>query len=226
MSFPAARNLRYGNTGKGWIYKQRHGHQRRLRPVVGWDPAPGQSSPCEPRTPGRTVARAFTRAVAGALTLPVAGTFAQPRRPFNASSPWNTPMSDARRCTEHGADQHLPHQLAGGEHLDINMNSWSVPMYWADSNTPKQPVYVSVGGLGWMGGPPLPACRSPTAPRPIPRVMRTVLVVDGTHHRVGLLLGDELQLRPQPGVAGRGAVADDGPERLGRAHPRAERQSR
>ncbi len=135
---------------------------------------------------GRIGARPFTVASTVALAFSVTFAFAHPSpspsswRPFNASSPWNTPI--AANPALHPNSTQLINTFATsspwGEHLDINMNSWSVPMYWADGNTPRPPVYASVGGYGWMGWPATANMPIPNGATPDPQGDAHMLVVD------------------------------------------------
>jgi hypothetical protein len=65
-----------------------------------------------------------------------------------------------------------------GASLDINMNGWSVPLYWADAGTPRVPVKAAVGGFGWMGWPATIDMPIPPGASPDPQADGHMLVID------------------------------------------------
>jgi hypothetical protein len=76
---------------------------------------------------------------------------AEPWRPFSADSPWNTKIPAGAEL-----DADNPAMIAdfatsapNGATIYINMSRWTVPLYWADANTPKVPVRADIGGLGF-----------------------------------------------------------------------------
>jgi len=84
-------------------------------------------------------------------------------RPFNESSPWNTPIP-ADPPLEADSAQLITNFIAStpyGPHLDVNIPGYSIPLYWADASTESYPVYAALGGEGWNGWPA-------TADMPIP----------------------------------------------------------
>ena len=74
-------------------------------------------------------------------------------RPFDDDSPWNTPIGDSPAID--GDSQVLVDDLAASNPqgiLWINMSQYSVPLYFADRNTPVRTVVANVvGGQGFFG---------------------------------------------------------------------------
>ena len=72
-------------------------------------------------------------------------------RPFNADSPWNTLIGDSPtlhiRSDEWIAD--FATSSPYGEHLDVNIENFSIPLYWADGDTPLHTVTCTIGGQGF-----------------------------------------------------------------------------
>ena len=75
-------------------------------------------------------------------------------RPFNDQSPWNTPIGPNPELESDSAVRIADFESSSpyGEHLDVNIASYSIPMYFADATTPKQLVQCDIGGLGFTGG--------------------------------------------------------------------------
>jgi hypothetical protein len=74
-------------------------------------------------------------------------------RPYSDTSPWNTPIggdppiepdSDALIADFESSSEF-------GEHLDVNIEGYSIPLYWADSSTPTVTITCRVGGHGFAG---------------------------------------------------------------------------
>lgn len=65
-------------------------------------------------------------------------------RPFNDTSPWNTPI--ARGAKADAASARIMEtlvRLAGGDSLGVNVRKWSVPVYWVDAAAaPRHDVTV------------------------------------------------------------------------------------
>jgi hypothetical protein len=101
-------------------------------------------------------------------------------RPFNATSPWNTPIvsNPALHPQSAALVDTFAKSSPWGEHLDINIKGWSVPLYWADANTPKQPVRAAVGGEGWLGWPATLNMPIPDGAAPDPQGDAHLLVVN------------------------------------------------
>ncbi|HMA08636.1 MAG TPA: hypothetical protein VKP68_12265, partial [Ramlibacter sp.] len=74
-------------------------------------------------------------------------------RPFSIDSPWNAPIAaDAELDPDSAAliadwAQSSPY----GPHLDVNIASFSIPLYQADALTPTYHVQADIGGAGWIG---------------------------------------------------------------------------
>lgn len=77
-------------------------------------------------------------------------------RPFNASSPWNTPISASPALEADSAAlvNAFRNSSPYGEHLDVNIARFSIPLYQASTSTPLQSVAVGLGGEGWGAGGP------------------------------------------------------------------------
>lgn len=74
-------------------------------------------------------------------------------RPFSASSPWNVPIG-ANPKLEPNSDALIADFESSspyGEHLDVNIEGYSIPLYWADANTPRVTVTCRFGGNGFTG---------------------------------------------------------------------------
>jgi hypothetical protein len=86
-------------------------------------------------------------------------------RPFNASSPWNTPIgaSPALEADSAALVDAFRRSSPYGEHLDVNIARFSIPLYQASASTPLQTVAVGLGGEGWGAGGP-----GASGPMPIP----------------------------------------------------------
>jgi hypothetical protein len=87
-------------------------------------------------------------------------------RPFDPSSPWNTPIAaDAKLAPDSAA---LVADLAHSSKwpfVTINIEPYGIPVYWVDERTPRQRVTVTlVAGRGFERGPPevpIPADATP-----------------------------------------------------------------
>ena len=75
-------------------------------------------------------------------------------RPFSADSPWNTPIGPDPALEADSAARiaDLRTSSSFGEHLDINIARYSIPLFYADAATPKQMVLCDIGGIGFSGG--------------------------------------------------------------------------
>ena len=75
-------------------------------------------------------------------------------RPFNASSPWNTPIgaSPALEADSAALISAFIRSTPCGDHLDVNIARFSIPLYQASASTPLQSVAVGLGGEGWGAG--------------------------------------------------------------------------
>lgn len=101
-------------------------------------------------------------------------------RPFNDSSPWNTPIADNVALHANSAQliDAFIKSTPWGERLDINMTNWSVPLYWAQANTPLLPVRAALGGEGWMGFPATINMPIPPGAMPDPQSDAHMVVID------------------------------------------------
>ena len=100
-------------------------------------------------------------------------------RPFSDSSPWNTPIPASPELEANSA-QLVANFIASspfGPHLDVNIATFSVPLYWADASTPTYPVYASIGGEGWNGVPSTLAVPIPAGATPDPQTDHHMLVI-------------------------------------------------
>ncbi|MBN1608465.1 MAG: hypothetical protein JW940_17670 [Polyangiaceae bacterium] len=74
-----------------------------------------------------------------------------PWRPFSDDSPWNTPVGDHPTLHQKSAEWIADWVTSSpyGEHLDVNLTGYSIPLYWADSSTPTYTVTCDIGGEGF-----------------------------------------------------------------------------
>jgi hypothetical protein len=93
----------------------------------------------------------------GGSTPPAdAGTDGSPAavwRPFNAQSPWNTPIPANPTLDPNSAAliDDFKNSSQWGVHLDVNIDGYSIPLFWADASTPKVLVTCRTGGHGFVG---------------------------------------------------------------------------
>ena len=87
---------------------------------------------------------------------------AWPWRPFAASSPWNTPLgpSPAIDPNSNTMITTLSHSSSGGRFY-INIDGWTIPVYYADASTPAYTVPCinewGACGPGFGGDVPIPS---------------------------------------------------------------------
>jgi hypothetical protein len=113
-------------------------------------------------------------------------------RPYSDTSPWNTPIpSDAALEPDSAgliADFESSSQY--GEHLDVNLDSYSVPLFWADADTPRHTITCRVGGHGFVGDNGMDATAEipiPDDAAPDPESDHHLLIIDrSTHTEYGL----------------------------------------
>jgi hypothetical protein len=74
-------------------------------------------------------------------------------RPFSDDSPWNTPLGDNPTLDPDSAALVADFRSSSpyGEHLDVNIAGYSIPLYWADASTTKVLVTCRIGGHGFVG---------------------------------------------------------------------------
>jgi hypothetical protein len=91
-------------------------------------------------------------------------------RPFDDTSPWNTLVpGDAATDPDSGAMIADFASIAGQTTIWINIQQYSVPVYWVDSaTTPMQTVSASVGGTGFRTGATSDSASAGTGLAPIP----------------------------------------------------------
>jgi hypothetical protein len=131
------------------------------------------------------------------------GPFTSAWRPFSDDSPWNTPIPD--NPTLHPESDELIRDLETsspfGEHLDVNIPGYSIPLYWADENTPAVEVHCRIGGMGFTGDNGFDATAMvpiPADAAPDPESDRHLLIVDrSTNLEWGMwdTVNDNLDLR-------------------------------
>jgi hypothetical protein len=105
-----------------------------------------------------------------------------PWRAFSAASPWNTPIPPNPALEPNSAALVADFMTSSpyGVHLDINIASYSIPVYWADASTPTFPVLATLGGEGWNGYPATLAMPIPAGAAPDPQTDHHMAVVDRT----------------------------------------------
>jgi hypothetical protein len=111
------------------------------------------------------------------------GAMAGPWRPFSDDSPWNTPIAATASLAADSAELIADFETSSpyGEHLDVNIEGYSVPLYYADSSTPLYTVLSDVGGLGWLGNNGMDTTGTmpiPDGAEPDPQSDHHLLVVD------------------------------------------------
>jgi hypothetical protein len=76
-----------------------------------------------------------------------------PWRPFNAQSPWNTPIPVDAVLDPNSAAliDDFKNSSPYGVHLDVNIDGYSVPLFSAAASTPKMLVTCRIGGHGFVG---------------------------------------------------------------------------
>jgi hypothetical protein len=97
-------------------------------------------------------------------------------RPFNDSSPWNTPIGPNPEIDPNSSAMiaTLGTSVTGG-HFYINMSEWTIPVYYADAKTPTYNVPCIQGQCGGSFGPNVPI---PDEAIPDPEVDGHMAVVD------------------------------------------------
>jgi len=106
-------------------------------------------------------------------------------RPYSDTSPWNTPIGDDATLDPDSdaliADFESSSQY--GEHLDVNIEGYSIPLYWADANTPWVTITCRVGGHGFTGDNGMDATAQipmPADATPDPESDHHLLIIDTT----------------------------------------------
>lgn len=104
-------------------------------------------------------------------------------RPFSNDSPWNTKIPSNVEIDPDSAAMIADFRTSSsfGEHLDVAIPTFSIPLYWADSSTPTFQVLADVGGDGWVGDNGMSAIGTmpiPAGAAPDPESDHHILVVD------------------------------------------------
>ena len=91
-------------------------------------------------------------------------------RPFSSSSPWNTPIAANPAIDPNSAAMITDFSTISGQTTFwINIQNYSVPVYWVDSTTtPMVNVVASLGGTGFRGGAADDSVSGGTGSAPIP----------------------------------------------------------
>jgi hypothetical protein len=100
-------------------------------------------------------------------------------RPFSADSPWNTPIPPDPALEDDSARlvANFIESSPYGAHLDVNIASWSIPLFWADASTPVRSMKAKIGGEGWTGQPSALAMPIPEGAEPDPEADHHLLVI-------------------------------------------------
>jgi hypothetical protein len=104
-------------------------------------------------------------------------------RPFSNDSPWNTPIPDNPAIDPNSDALIADFETSSewGEHLDVNIGGYSIPLYWADENTPLTEVRCDIGGMGFSGDNGMDATAMvpiPDSAAPDPESDHHLLIVD------------------------------------------------
>ena len=93
-----------------------------------------------------------------------------PWRPFNDTSPWNTPIAANPTIDPNSTSMIADFSTVSGQTFFwINIQDYSVPVYFVDSKaTPSVTVTASVGGTGFRTGAADDSVAGGTGPAPIP----------------------------------------------------------
>lgn len=91
-------------------------------------------------------------------------------RPFNDQSPWNTPIAQSAAVDPDSATMIADFSnIAGQTQFWINIQDYSVPVYWVDSTTtPLVTVSTGLGGTGFRTGAANDGVAAGTGQAPIP----------------------------------------------------------
>jgi len=104
-------------------------------------------------------------------------------RPFSDDSPWNTRIpSDPELEPESAAMiADLETSSPYGEHLDVNIAGYSIPLYRAGADTPRVEVLCNIGGMGFTGDNGMNATAMvpmPAGAAPDPESDHHLLIID------------------------------------------------
>jgi hypothetical protein len=123
---------------------------------------------------------------------PATGGTASVWRPYSDSSPWNTPIGNdpALDPNSDALIADFESSSAYGEHLDVNIPGFSIPLYWADADTPRVTITCRVGGHGFVGTNGMDATAEipmPVDAAPDPESDHHLLIIDrSTNTEYGL----------------------------------------
>jgi hypothetical protein len=103
-------------------------------------------------------------------SIPVDGGDAGVWRPFDDTSPWNTVIPSGAAIDPSSASMIANFSTISGQTTFwINIQQYSVPVYWVDSKTtPMVTVSASLGGTGFRTGAASDSVSAGTGPAPIP----------------------------------------------------------
>ncbi len=90
-------------------------------------------------------------------------------RPFDDASPWNTVIPGAP-ALDPGSSALITDfsTIAGQTSIWVNIQQYSVPVYWVDASTPSVTVAASLGGTGFRTGASSDSVAAGTGLAPIP----------------------------------------------------------
>lgn len=111
-------------------------------------------------------------------TVTVTTTAASAWRPFSAVSPWNTPIP-AHPALEGDSADLVARFVASSpwRQLAVNIDGYSIPLFWADAGTPTSSMSVDYGGQGWGGSGTSAAMPIPAGAAPDPLSDHHMLVI-------------------------------------------------
>jgi hypothetical protein len=127
-----------------------------------------------------------TTPVTPPVTTPVASTGGL-WRPFTDASPWNTPIVQNPKLAPDTQSliSDLRTSSPYGEHLDINMAGYSIPLYYANPSTPTVDVTCDIGGAGFTGSNGMNAHANvpmPAGAAPDPQGDHHLAIIDRTRN--------------------------------------------
>jgi hypothetical protein len=104
-------------------------------------------------------------------------------RPFSDDSPWNTMIPADPELDPESAAMIADMETSSpwGEHLDVNIAGYSIPLYWAGADTPRVEVLCNIGGMGFTGDNGMNATAMvpmPAGAAPDPESDHHLLIVD------------------------------------------------
>jgi hypothetical protein len=104
-------------------------------------------------------------------------------RPYNDASPWNTPIGANPTIDPDSAALISDFETSSpyGEHLDVNISGFSIPLFWADASTPRVTITCNVGGHGFTGSNGMNATAEipmPAGAAPDPQSDHHLLIID------------------------------------------------